>query len=93
MKTCRDCGSEFKRSPADTTVRCPACRKRLREARENRGLTGDAWAAAELARYEERYARAGYADGFAGRAMRRPESEVYVREYERGARETPPSGG
>ena len=27
MRTCRDCGAEFKRSPADSTVRCPACRR------------------------------------------------------------------
>jgi hypothetical protein len=25
-KICRDCGAQFKRSPADTTVRCPDCR-------------------------------------------------------------------
>ena len=25
-KRCRDCEREFKRSPADSTVRCPACR-------------------------------------------------------------------
>jgi DNA-directed RNA polymerase subunit RPC12/RpoP len=29
-KTCRRCGYEFTASPADTTVNCPACRRRTR---------------------------------------------------------------
>jgi DNA-directed RNA polymerase subunit RPC12/RpoP len=33
-KKCCDCDAEFKRSKADATVRCPACRKRRRRAPE-----------------------------------------------------------
>lgn len=29
-KACRECGNAFEKSPADTTVYCPDCRKRRR---------------------------------------------------------------
>lgn len=29
-KACTDCGAEFTKSPADSTVRCPDCRARRR---------------------------------------------------------------
>lgn len=33
-KQCRDCGSTFTRSRADSTVRCPPCRRPARQTAE-----------------------------------------------------------
>ena len=36
-KRCRSCGAEFKKSRADFTVRCPACRAARRDERRGDG--------------------------------------------------------
>lgn len=53
-KPCRDCGREFKRSRADRTVRCPACRK---------GTPPPPRAYACVVCCDERYITSQYADG------------------------------
>ena len=98
-KTCRDCGAEFRKSAADTTVRCPDCRAARRESTP--ALRGEAWARAEMSGYLARYAAAGRAHGLAGQPMdsRASESRVaelrdaYTRAYEQARAETERSQG
>lgn len=46
MKTCTSCGTEFAKSAADYTVRCPACRESARHTKGTRGYSTADWEAA-----------------------------------------------